>query len=534
VILVEGYHLTCPGSGSPATTFGEMPALLGAAGTPVYYLDTCSTSGTKPSLEQLGDQLGQLIDSTGAPAVDVISHSMGGLVVRAYLAGKQSDPGTFLPPANPKIRKFVAIASPNFGALFSGVLNGFAPDIQASELASGSRFIYDLATWNQGRDDLRGVDAIAVIGNAGGVVGLKGASDGIVPVTSASLSFAQPDERTRILPACHNDNPLELLLGGGCLAPAIAKVDSPSNLTWQIVQSFLAGTNTWKTVGHSPSQDAVLSVYGGVLIGWRQANDAFPLGVAGGSPAGGNLLPGAPSIYYNDFLKAGTYQFTITELNTPVTVSVQLPAGRYTALTAKAGPSIALAAPAAGLPNTLALAPGEIISIYGIDLANSTVTVNGEAVRLFYDGELQINALLPSDIAGYTTLTVANGDGQATTHFLTASAVPAVFTLNESGAGPAAARHAGDQSIVSESNPAQAGEYVELFVTGLDTPPPASQLRITLGGIAITPQYVGPAPGYPGLDQVNIRIPSALGHGAQPLIIQAGNVAANATTLDIR
>jgi len=535
VILIDGYHLTCPSTSDPSRTFGQLPNLLGAAGTPVLYLDTC-TSGSKPSLEQLGDKLGQMIDGTGAPQVDIISHSMGGLVVRCYLAGKQTDPGVFNPPANPKVRKFIAIASPNFGALFSGVFNGLAPDIQAAELASGSRFIYDLATWNQGRDDLRGIDAIGVIGNAGGVIGLTGASDGIVPVTSASLSFAEPDERTRVLPDCHNDNTLELLLGGGCLAPPIAKVDSSTNSTWLIVKSFLAGTSDWKSIGHAPSQDPVLSVYGGVLIAWRDAMDAFPLSVAGGSgsASGANLAQGAPSIYYNDFLRAGSYQFTINELNTPATASVQLPAGRYTALTVKPGPSIALAAPAAGVTNTLALAPGEIVSIYGADLANATVTVNGSPARLFYNGSNQINALLPSDLPAYPTVTIANADGQDTTHFLTASAVPAVFTLDESGGGPAAARHASNQSIVSTANPAVAGEYIEVFATGLDTPPPLNQLHITLGGAPITAQYAGPAPGYPGLDQINIRIPAGLSPGPQPLIIQAGAVVANTTTVAVR
>jgi len=533
VILIEGYHLTCPSTSDPSGTFGQLPALLSAAGTPVLYLDTC-VSGTKPSLEQLGDKLGQMIDGTGAPQVDVISHSMGGLVVRCYLSGKQSDPGVFQPPADPKIRKFIAIASPNFGALFSGLFNGFAPDIQAAELASGSRFIYDLGTWNQGRDDLRGVDAIGIIGNGGGVIGMAGASDGIVPVTSASLSFAEPDQRTRVLPDCHNDNPLELLLGGGCFAPAIAKINSTTNPTWLIVQSFLAGTSGWTTIGHAPSQDPVLSVYGGVLIGWRDAMDALPSSAGGGSASGANLVQGAPAIYYNDFLRAGSYQFTITELNTPATASVQLPAGRYTALTVKPGPAIAIAAPAAGVVNTLALAAGEIVSIYGTDLGNASVTVNGSPARIFYNGSNQVNALLPSDVQGYATLTVASGDGQDTTHFLAASAVPAVFTLDESGGGPAAARHAKDQSIVSAANPAVAGEYIEVFATGLDTPPALNELRITLGGAPIIAQYAGPAPGYPGLDQINIQIPAGLSPGPQPLVIQAGAVVANTTTLAVQ
>jgi len=43
--------------------------------------------------------------------------------------------------------------------------------------------------WNQFGDDLRGVDAVAAIGNAG----TAQASDGVVETTAASLDFALPD-----------------------------------------------------------------------------------------------------------------------------------------------------------------------------------------------------------------------------------------------------------------------------------------------------------------------------------------------------
>jgi triacylglycerol esterase/lipase EstA (alpha/beta hydrolase family) len=46
--------------------------------------------------------------------VDVVAHSMGGLIVRAYLAGKQPN-GTFATPAAPLVRKVVFIGTPHFG-----------------------------------------------------------------------------------------------------------------------------------------------------------------------------------------------------------------------------------------------------------------------------------------------------------------------------------------------------------------------------------------------------------------------------------
>jgi triacylglycerol esterase/lipase EstA (alpha/beta hydrolase family) len=98
--------------------------------------------------------------------VDIISLSMGGLVVRSYLAGKQTTPEAFSPPSDPKLRKWISIATPNFGAFFGGPLFQFAPDEQVREMLPDSQFVFDLATWNQGHDDLRGVDAVAVAASA--------------------------------------------------------------------------------------------------------------------------------------------------------------------------------------------------------------------------------------------------------------------------------------------------------------------------------------------------------------------------------
>src|SRR5262249_19218086 len=133
-----------------------------------------------------------------------------------------------------------------------------------------SQFVWDLATWNQFGDDLRGVDALAVVGNAGSYGSspqavLQQASDGIVSLTSGSLDFVKPG-RTRIVNYCH------VSLSGldasllGCTGGAIATLDAPSHPTYQIVCSFLADPSAWQTVGGSPSQDPYLSKYGGVIV----------------------------------------------------------------------------------------------------------------------------------------------------------------------------------------------------------------------------------------------------------------------------
>ena len=478
VILIDGYHLTCESDDLASThDFGELQARLEAEGAKVTFLATCSFPG-HPSIEDLGNSLGRMIRSLDAPEVDIVTHSMGGLIFRSYLAGKQITPGEFTPPPDPKVRKWVSIATPNFGALIPTPLADFLPDIQSRELAPASQFIFDLATWNQNHDDLRGIDAIGVIGNAGGFGPFEGASDGTVAVTSSSLSFAQPDERTRVLPYCHGAGNLTIILGLGCDAPPLAKIQSDNPLSWQIIDSFLFGSDAWKTIGHSPSQDKILSRYGGMLMQPRDNIDR---------PTG--------AIRDQSFVTNG-----------PLT-------GTYAVIIDKPGPQIALIAPSAARLPILSLAPRMLISIYGNSLTGSAVTVNGQTLALNYSSEHQVNALLPANISGVAKLTIRNSQGSQTVNIFLEDAVPAIFTANGSGTGVAAAIRAGD--------------FISLFLTGLGNG--NVPVTVTLNGMPVPTTYVGPAPGFSGLDQINVQLPSGTASGT--IIVFAGKHASNAVTL---
>src|ERR1035437_5708145 len=133
-----------------------------------------------------------------------------------------------------------------------------------------------MATWNQHVDDLRGVDAIAIIGNAGyytasllSGTALANASDGLVSLTSASLSFvSQKASVTRIVPYCHVDPAsfTDTTFPFNCNAPGIANVTTISHYTGQIVRSFLAGTTTWSSIGGIPTSDTYLAANGGTFF----------------------------------------------------------------------------------------------------------------------------------------------------------------------------------------------------------------------------------------------------------------------------
>jgi triacylglycerol esterase/lipase EstA (alpha/beta hydrolase family) len=158
VVFVNGYQYGRTGDHSFAATFGIADQIL--ADWVSLFFDVCSVPGN-PTIETLGAAFGQYLgalkytDGTPVTQVDVIAHSMGGLVVRSYLAGKQNgSPATFQPPANPGIRRFVMLGTPNFG---TSLANQLGNDNRTAELETASQFLFDLNTWNQGTDDLRGL-----------------------------------------------------------------------------------------------------------------------------------------------------------------------------------------------------------------------------------------------------------------------------------------------------------------------------------------------------------------------------------------
>jgi len=120
------------------------------------FFDNCgvrASSFNRPTIEELGQALGVVVQSLGGAEWMSSSTCMGGLILRAVSGGKQPN-GGFRPPANPGIRKAVFLATPHFGALaIAGMLTRPPLDVQLEAMLPGSPILWDLATWNQGFDD---------------------------------------------------------------------------------------------------------------------------------------------------------------------------------------------------------------------------------------------------------------------------------------------------------------------------------------------------------------------------------------------
>jgi uncharacterized protein (TIGR03437 family) len=207
-----------------------------------------------------------------------------------------------------------------------------------------------------------------------------------------------------------------------------------------------------------------------------------------------------------------------------------------------------------------ALSPGELFSIYGVNLAAqaqqplllplpatmaaASVQIDGFDAPLVYVSPLQINAQVPWEVApGSATLTVTHAGVTASQTVTIAAAGPAIFTLY--GSQAAAARNQ-DYSVNSQDNPAPAGQAILLFGTGLGAVSPAvptgtaasgdtlsyvsAKVTATVGGALADVLFAGLAPGFAGLWQVNVTLPTGM-TGAVPVIVSVAGVASNTVTV---
>jgi uncharacterized protein (TIGR03437 family) len=218
-------------------------------------------------------------------------------------------------------------------------------------------------------------------------------------------------------------------------------------------------------------------------------------------------------------------------------------------------------------PVTNPVSPGELITLYGIGLASSPasasgtspaslggvqVTVNGYSAPMFAVAPGYASVLVPYEIAGaaYANIQLTN-DGAASnmvTAYVRATA-PGIFTIPSGGTGSGAILHA-DYSLVSTNSPAQPGETVAIFLTGLGAVSPSvpngslgpsnplsqvtAPLRVFIGGIESTIVFSGLAPGVPGLYQLNCVVPQNAPDGDDYVDIETPNAYYSQATVNVR
>ena len=482
VVLLNGWETgftgSCPVSSSSTDTFGNLAQYLMSDGVPVvYFFDNCTEDPNQP-IETLANDLGTFLktitydNGQQVPQIDLVGFSMGGLIARAYLAGLQTS-GALTPPVNTLVRDLVLIATPNFGSfLATNFASTFTAGTQSAELISGGSFLWNLATWNQRVDDLRGVNAIAVVGNAGTYVNngtgvsLANASDGIVSTTSASLGFTyQGTVVTQIVPYCHVDPSTftNTTLGTfNCNAPGIANITSASHPTSGIVRSFLSGTSNWETIGSTPATDPLLSIDGGTFFAAVNATGGYITDMT--EVLWGTLLlqvgGDQGTIFFNDFVAGtGIFEATSQSLGSIDCGTVTEAVGYYAAARCKIDTAIISIGPLAKVPGRV-ISPGSAITITGEDfgflcngckvVATPAGATTGSTLAVSSWSETSITAQMPASLSGLITISVLSETGNDYITIMVASpASPATIAVTPTSLAFAAS--AGGASPSSQS-----------------------------------------------------------------------------------
>jgi len=216
------------------------------------------------------------------------------------------------------------------------------------------------------------------------------------------------------------------------------------------------------------------------------------------------------------------------------------------------------------------VAPGSIVSLFGRNLVPQPIpatgfplptNLGGLAMRigdrdapLFYANNGQVNAQVPVELASNTAASVVltmNGKVSPPEPLLLSPVQPGVFTYDDGGVPHAAALDE-KNALVGKANPAVRGTIIQVYATGLGPtdpaaktgePAPASppallkpeiQLTATIGGVPAEIQFKGLAPGYVGLYQVNLKVPSGLPSGDLPLVLTANGLPSKEAMLPVK
>jgi len=168
-----------------------------------------------------------------------------------------------------------------------------------------------------------------------------------------------------------------------------------------------------------------------------------------------------------------------------------------------AGPQITMVENAASFAQ-VPVVPGSLTTIMGSALAgkNVSVTFNGLPAAISYNSATQINLLVPAGLGALTSaqaVVTVDGALSAPVTVQVAPFEPGIFAgavLNQ------------DSTVNGMGNPAAAGSVIYFYATGLSG---AGAITARIGSMELSNlYYAGPAPGYPGVQQINLVLPAGV------------------------
>jgi uncharacterized protein (TIGR03437 family) len=213
-----------------------------------------------------------------------------------------------------------------------------------------------------------------------------------------------------------------------------------------------------------------------------------------------------------------------------------------------------------------ALAPGTVVAMYGSNLASSAVAsstvplptqvsgtqaiIGGIPAPIYYAGPGQINAQIPFELDPSSQYQVVISNNGALTTPQSIQLAPATPGVAANPDSTIVAQHNADYSVINAAAPAQPGEYIVLYVSGMgatDTPvasgagSPLNPLArampvptVTIDSTGVPVLFAGLTPTQVGLYQINIQIPANLSNGNHQLVVSPSSGAdSNSTILPV-
>lgn len=347
-----------------------------------------------------------------------------------------------------------------------------------------------------------------------------------VAVTPGDARYASAEGRVQVLGSSAglrlvgvSGDKQRVPTSGVVAAPVVARVVDANNLRYAGV-TVRASSST----GAVESASAVSDRDGLVRFQWRPGTGANPrLTLSLADSAASTLVfttsPGRPAIDPDGVVNSASGRFALA------------PSGLATVWGTNLAGGAAPVSAALPLPR---------------QLAGVRVLFNSVAVPLLFVSDRQINFLVPSSIDGNSAEIFVEFTDEGTTDRSAAITVPVRF--NDPGVFAAPGSQIAAAVVVgtaetTATRPVAGGELLAIFGTGLGALMQSSIVtlaetlrvpEVLIGGQRAEVLFSGGAPGFPGLYQVNVRVPAGLPAGPQSLIFRIDDAVSNEARVVVR
>lgn len=282
------------------------------------------------------------------------------------------------------------------------------------------------------------------------------------------------------------------------------------------------GSLTFTIPAGASYQTASLNITnsGGGAMPW-QAFMKYSIGDAGGAGSQWLSVPSSSGIGNDTLilvaiphtLAPGTYTGMLNIDAGPVAGAVAIPVTMtITTPPPPITPTITSVLNAASLL-AVPVVPGSLTTIMGTNFGgiSASATFNGISATVIYSNTTQLNVLVPPSLTGSAAAVLVvtiGGVSSPAVAVVVAPFEPAIFNggiVNQDG------------TVNGASHGAPPGSIISIWGTGLSG---AGTITGNIGGQDIAvPYYAGPAPGIPGVQQINLTVPTSIGPGTTQVYV---------------